>query len=109
MTMKYTPGPWRNNGCVIFDSDHVLLATVHEPPPLPRFTKSPAYFAELKTRVAFNARLIAAAPELLAALKERWAMCQRPVAQQDFSRADEMASAAIAKAEGEGTHPSTAA
>lgn len=61
---KHTPGPWklatRKEGWVVKTRDGCVLAGVSQfPPP-----------AEMAPQCEFNARLIAAAPELLEALKK---------------------------------------
>lgn len=56
MEMKHTPGPWRTTGSLISNESRVLVASL-----------SGASDDDVE---AANARLIAAAPELLAALKE---------------------------------------
>lgn len=88
MESKHTPGPWRidSGGRIVNDPDHATSERDYQiADPLERNT-----FAECRA----NARLIAAAPELLAACEEAAKFC--PVYMQDRLRA------AIAKARGEG-------
>ncbi len=54
---QHTPGPWRHIGCDVFDGDDSPIAHIDPQEEQPSQT------------VEANARLIAAAPELLAALK----------------------------------------
>ena len=93
----HTPGPWRyerGNGSPT-TGEHMIAGA------------KPGYLAEVRDcgsgDVGANARLIAAAPELLAALElaRRW-MCEVPVAKRagNFNIALDRVDAAIAKAEG---------
>lgn len=61
---KHTPGPWKtwgNNGCLVVDSNGLQVADMFHG--IPVLHRSDAECRE-------NARLIAAAPDLLAALQE---------------------------------------
>ena len=88
-TMSHTPGPWRISGCRA-DKDNLLIEHGNSE------TKSPLlamlYHDEHRLPMDANARLIAAAPELLAALKLYFSAPER------FNKA---ASDAIAHAEGQ--------
>ena len=94
--MKHTPGPWHIN--VIADSHYVLSKSGYV---LAKISDLSAY----KEAHADNARLMAAAPDLLAALQtvERALI---PMDYSAYSHADELADAiitaraAIAKAQG---------
>lgn len=90
MEEKYTPGPWEVDGPRIYSTTKTLVATV-------------GLFRSLETASA-NARLIAAAPDLLAALESllEWAAdVHDPMKQSriNYSGMD-AARAAIAKAKG---------
>lgn len=65
-TPKHTPGPWRESGGIVFD-DHVPGK-----PPLARIQSEGFPPAEAEA----NSRLIAAAPELLDALKAMVALAE---------------------------------
>jgi hypothetical protein len=84
MTTQHTPGPWEQNGRYI-ESNGMTICEM---------------FGENLDEREASARLIAAAPELLDALKRIEAMCFAP---PDFSDAtiQEIASTAIAKATGQ--------
>ena len=92
---KHTPGPWRIH-CDLYAEagDNLIVAKAKQ-------------FTDYKVSMA-NARLIAAAPELLEALKEtRWLatrqMRTEPFSDQELDRAAqalEMAKLAIEKAKG---------
>jgi len=92
MTGKATPGPWQVHGSHIYtaDPDRALLAQVHNPG-----SKSTDF------PLAANARLIAAAPDLLATLKTLRPMVGSPDGHTvgDVWRAQKQADAAIAQAE----------
>ena len=87
--MKHTPGPWEARGYSIFEPHKtamtIAVATQHEP------------------NVKANARLIAAAPELLEALQAfvEWAECVKEFAGAAPIATLADARAAIAKATGE--------
>lgn len=92
MTEKHTPGPWRyvrENGSPT-TGPHMIVGAI------------PGYLAEVRDcgsgDVAANARLISAAPELLAALRaaRHYVVCQDALG-ADLLRID----AVIAKALGE--------
>lgn len=92
---KHTPGPWTHEGqgdiTGIEDNGHgrgtVDVCSV--------------YLRTVEGRHEANARLIAAAPELLKALFELLAMCQRQTNFNDDGDMFERAAEAIAKATGE--------
>lgn len=98
MTHKFTDGPWRigapgPNGCMTIGTEQGLMTAV--------IAHSVNENDQRETAQA-NARLIAAAPELLTALADLLAMCER---QDDFNDDGDggmfdRASAAIAKATG---------
>lgn len=93
---KHTPGPWRYQAYpdlfIVYGSDHVQVVKTS-------WHSSIREAYPLKPEAEANARLIAAAPDMLAAL-ERIASGESDNAAKDASRA-------IAKAmnEGDGTHP----
>jgi len=88
MNMRHTPGPWT----AVADGGSVLIVTAARGNTMRVVDDSP------REEAAANARLIAAAPELLAALKE---MLSSPTYGNEPSEsAVELAIAAIAKAEG---------
>ena len=97
--MNHTPGPWKQHGCTVYQNDNwkdgtnlggrlVARCYAHTVPD----TDPEDTIAE----DAANARLIAAAPELLAALREIMAHEARYVGSLSYSTAK----AAIAKAQG---------
>jgi hypothetical protein len=95
----HTPGPWQ----AIIPSKRqktdvtAMVATTAGPGSMAiDCTKS----GTTRDEDAANARLIAAAPELLAALKDCFAYCERDMDGDEDSTLLKMASAAIAKAEG---------
>jgi len=61
MTTQHTPGPWNVTGLYVREQDGGLVASIND---LWHDQKTP------KAEMAANARLIAAAPELLAALED---------------------------------------
>ncbi|WP_241060135.1 hypothetical protein [Achromobacter xylosoxidans] len=96
MTKKHTPGPWHLSAAkdCIWHQDHGRICT-------------PPNHAQVWNWEP-NARLIAAAPELLAALEAWQAVCDRIVDQYDgvvagvdFAALGRANRAAIAKAKGE--------
>lgn len=100
--MKHTPGPWE-----VADLPHSIVVRTESPNKTPygasRYAAiggfdrtDPDQFAE----AIANARLIAAAPDLLEALKWLSACVKRPGPHMDAGAALEKASAAIAKATG---------
>jgi hypothetical protein len=91
MDTKHTPGPWRvgKQWSVVADSEIGTHSDQQN-----REYYGGALVCE-SVRTEANARLIAAAPELLEALKE--AVCALEVCGKDF-RATEVARAAITKA-----------
>lgn len=84
--MSFTPGPWR-----VGDAG----ATVFGPP-----TGNPSPETIANVRRADNARLIAAAPELLAALRGILEIGKRDMSNPKYDGYFATASDAIAKAEG---------
>lgn len=75
---QHTPGPWATNSCIIFeDNTSITIATVKE---------------------EANARLIAAAPDLLKALIACKAYMLGETTKIDLIETDKMASEAITKA-----------
>ena len=64
MSTTHTPGPWIADGGCVWDSENGLVATTRD-----RADDLGFDAARLKPSEAANARLIAAAPDLLAALK----------------------------------------
>ena len=92
MTEQHTTGPWR-----IGDAGFTVFGP-------PNGTSAPEVVAPCKTRA--NARLIAAAPELLAALNRIADSEPRPNRNRDFDpdvveALQRIARAAVAKAKGE--------
>ena len=100
MTDKHTPGPWhcgnRDNWWRIYDENGVYIAAAKDPSPAPNH-KADGFDIE-----EANARLIAAAPELLEALEY---LVQSKPGTKDFEKWWSFrvagAHAAIAKAKGE--------
>ena len=90
---KHTPGPWsfytepQPNGCPVVGSNGLLICMLGHS----------VRMADQKEIALANARLIAAAPELLEALKDILSNC---LDSDGLSRAYENARAAIAKATG---------
>lgn len=68
--MTHTPGPWFNDGTDIMAEDNFCVATIHRP----RMDDEGTYMSNGQANA--NARLIAAAPELLSALKQAAAFIQ---------------------------------
>lgn len=89
MGQKHTPGPWR-----IGDAGQTVYGAKAEGE-FPKVVADTSKSMTVGERRA-NARLIAAAPELLEALRDLQAQCQKWAPTIDQSRAR----AAIAKAEG---------
>lgn len=89
MKTKHTVGPWKNQGNLIFSYDHRHVAKLFQ---LPRGVGQSSALEE-----GANARLIAAAPDMLDALK-KIASCLAP---EDNDIAARAVRAAITKAEGE--------
>ena len=100
MKARHTPGPWSHHRT--FNGDHFISAEGRRG----RIELATVYAeAEYQPKLPLeaNARLIAAAPELLAALKELVERCDGPEGvRPDGSNIQTIrAHAAIAKAEGE--------
>lgn len=86
MTAKHTPGPWLLTGFTVCDTTHhQRIASLW-----------PVLAGPLREEAEANARLIAAAPELLEALEDAVALCKAHG--YDMRGADQI----IAKARGEG-------
>ena len=106
MEAKHTPGPWviADGGPIIADSQNMIAVT------LDMFDSNEDLSTWIQTRVTrpereANARLIAAAPELLEALEELVTALDYAVTRRSRARRDaavKSARAAIAKARGEG-------
>lgn len=102
--VTHTPGPWdfKNHGADhFFATNHQYgVASLNKP------TRWVAQVEGLGVEAAANARLIAAAPDLLAALKDLlWMADAEPTTEEDVEwgkKAIAAAKAAIAKANGEG-------
>ena len=98
---KHTPGTWEAIG-------NLVRSPIHQPEGLPRGVQiadcRDGYFLAHTEEAKANARLIAAAPELLAALRSIADCCDEDHAARDYaSRQTEIrgvARAAIAKVEG---------
>jgi hypothetical protein len=100
--IEHTPGPWEMGGSLLASTSGKHIAIVlhninYDEKKLPRDydSRAPKNFPETEA----NARLIAAAPELLAALEKLRDVMQAHNDKQD--RAMIQAAAAIAKAKGE--------
>lgn len=91
---RHTPGPW-SGGCeAINDSEGRLLATV-------RYCSNPTPENPIAVDEGHaNSRLIAATPELVRALKDLLAWCERYAPPESHHYELTGARAAIAKAEG---------
>ena len=93
----FTPGPWGIGGSVIYKENQPLLVVLHNPAPLWTGNKTPRdvdYLAPSLGEADANARLIAAAPELLDAL------CELVIATPNDGPVVKKAQVAIAKAAG---------
>lgn len=96
MTAQHTPAPWRisardGSRYVIPDDEHGSIAKV-------RLRRS---IAANLTELDANARLISAAPELLAALEAMIGLTSRPASSSaDWNRIQTQARAVVAKAGG---------
>ena len=88
MTTQHTPGPWNVTGLYVRERDGGLVASIID---LWHDQKTP------KAEMDANARLIAAAPDLLAALKELLWGASR-TSDGDYSNAFTAAREAIDKA-----------
>ena len=98
MQDKYTPGPWEAMGTWV-------RSPMHQPEGLPRGVQiaecRDGYFLPFTEEAKANARLIAAAPELLEALVEALAFCEaNTYGGDDTAALIVKARAAIAKAAG---------
>lgn len=100
MTTRHTPGPWQAGTHTTAKGERIVMAEGLNPV---------AIVHNGDIRAAYDAALIAAAPELLAALKAHQALFEdmarfvKVMALQDyalFNEAPALARAAIAKAEG---------
>ena len=97
MTTQHTPGPWNVTGLCVREQDGGLVASIID---LWHDQKTP------KAEKNANAALIAAAPELLAALIDLMAMIDSPqisiygVVDQQWTVAKRETRAAIARATG---------
>jgi len=91
MTTHHTPGPWNVTGLYVREQDGGLVASIND---LWHGQKTP------KAEKNANARLIAAAPDLLAALEELlWSASRTSLETDgDYSNAFTAARAAIDKA-----------
>jgi hypothetical protein len=96
--MKHTPGPWRitENGCIASQGYVPIRTPFREG----AFREGPGRSDHPEEVLQANARLIAAAPELLEALKEQIEPRAKGWKVTDWGIRDENARAAIAKAEG---------
>lgn len=87
---NHTPGPWRTDGWTIIAGNAINIA----------YTRTA--IAEREEEQQANARLIAAAPDLLAALLELLRLWDEDDMDQCvYDRAESLARAAIAKAVGD--------
>ena len=80
---NHTPGPWRAGRTVDygdFEPEHIKITAVHHSPEWAgqkaRKNVAHVYYGQTKAEQLANARLIAAGPELLAALKGLDLRCQ---------------------------------
>lgn len=93
---KHTPGPWRANRRSILFDDPVMGVTA--------LAEVFSGAADSLAQADANDCLIAAAPDLLAALRALCSMALRPIRGEDQARFDAaaaLADSAIAKAEGQ--------
>ncbi|MFC4923622.1 hypothetical protein [Delftia deserti] len=98
MQDKHTPGPWEATG-------NFVRSPMHQPEGLPRGVQivecRDGYFLPHTEEAKANARLIAAAPDMLAALRDVVAVMERDLAGLVVIRPELTAArAAIAKATG---------
>lgn len=98
MEAKHTPGPWEAVG-------NLVRSPMHQPEGLPTGVQvaecRDGYFLPHTEEAKANARLIAAAPELLGALEGLCSLAElRPGHLQDYKAAVAAARSAIAKATG---------
>ena len=100
MTTQHTPGPWRVD--VAQDRDGTIHSVDVREAAYGLFVAAVEAHTEEHADVMANARLIAAAPELLAVLKRMVLDCERTVELECVhgSQVVDDAIAAIAKAEG---------
>jgi len=70
MSEKYTPGPWNLKSGVDFEYKHQIRDSEEKP-----VVFWPVYAGQTKKTAEANARLIAAAPDLLEAIKKAEALC----------------------------------
>ncbi len=111
MTTQHTPGPWQPFTRYVTANGR-FLAKAFEANDA---TEQPGFIAaqepqQSQTEAAANARLIAAAPELLAALETIGAQCGDFAVVEpalDYATIGNIARAAIAKATGAPVQPST--
>jgi hypothetical protein len=97
MKAKHTPGPWEAHGCTIYTSDRWLDGTNYGAQRIAQSYRDDSD-AMPSTEEYANAVLIAAAPDLLAALKQCYSDLQRYAPN---STGSVQARAALAKAQGE--------
>ena len=97
---KYTPGPWDVDDCGNICGSGAALANVFGAEDYPCLPEED--YDAVNVECAANARLMAAAPELLAALKDaEWIMRSRVLPEhldRHAAKALEQARAALAKA-----------
>jgi len=91
MSEKYTPGPWNLKSGVDFEYKHQIRDSEEKP-----VVFWPVYAGQTKKTAEANARLIAAAPDLLEALQNLLTWVQEPHPYSDRHAAI----AAIVKATG---------
>ncbi|HFK2339411.1 TPA: hypothetical protein ACGXSN_001127 [Pseudomonas aeruginosa] len=89
---KHTPGPWVSRNNMVFGGKKCICSNVNAASPTPQ------NIAEDVAMSIANARLIAAAPELLEALRDCVSRITDEVADAEFLDEVEQARAAIAKA-----------
>ena len=83
---KHTPGPWHTYGCTIRDADDAWIAHTDTT-------------ERLRAELTANARLIAAAPELVKALKAMLSLRAPATSEHDAVR--QIARALLARIEGD--------
>ena len=100
---KHTPGPWESDAAMVWaPGAQKVVCQASDPSPLSGFVehKTVAAGSPLLGEVFANARLIAAAPELLVALKDLLYQCRQLHGEETQCLDFDQAEAAIAKAEG---------
>jgi len=99
--MKHTPGPWKldTEDFEVFEQEGGMICTVRHPQDSPCIDVGDDGYAEAAEACEANAHLIAAAPDLLVALKDM-VRTYHPRQCGDLNCVCTTAAQAIAKAEG---------